>query len=439
MIDLLVRALAVAGFGAVGDVMRHQSFRIYLIGHIPNVIGTWIVRISIGWLAWELTRSGFWVGAVAAADALPVLVFGPVGGVLADRMDRRRIAIATQTSLWIITILLTVFTFAGLMTIWLLLAMALARGITFAFWQPVRLALMPNLVPRSEIATAIALNSSTFNAAQFIGPAFAAVLLTLGGPGLAFAFNIFCAAVMVWALARIEVPFHAGDRAARGTFLGDALAGIRYGAAHPGIGPMLLLLMVLGTMVRPLTELLSALAGSVFLQDVTGFSIMASSVGIGAMSGAVWMLRRGNRDGITELALVSGLVGGAAALLVVNVVWLPFAVICLAALGFSMTSGGIATQQVVQFAVPDEMRGRVLGLFGMIFRSGPALGALAMGRIGDAIGLGWPISVGALIGLAVYTYAYARRTRLRAALEGAEAGDDASPDRPVAGTRRPAE
>ncbi len=417
MIDLLVRGLALAGFGAVGDVMRHRSFRIYLIGHIPNVVGTWVVRISISWLAWELTKSGFWVGAVAAADALPVLLFGPIGGVLADRMDRRKIAIATQATLVVISVFLTVFTFAGLMTIWLLLAMALARGVTFSFWQPVRLALMPNLVPRSEISTAIALNSSTFNAAQFVGPALAAILLPLGGPGLAFFFNIFAGGAMVWALAAIDVPLQAGSKSARGTFLGDALAGIRYGASHPGIGPMLLLLLALGTMIRPLTELLSALAGSVFLLDVTGFSVMASSLGIGAMAGAVWMLRRGNKDGITEIALLSGLAGGAAAFLIVTVVWLPIAMVCLAVLGFSMTSGGIATQQVVQFAVPDAMRGRVLGLFGMIFRSGPALGALAMGRIGDAVGLGWPVTAGSLIGLAIYTYAYSRRARLRAALE----------------------
>lgn len=417
MIDLLVRGLALAGFGAVGDVMRHRSFRIYLIGHIPNVVGTWVVRISISWLAWELTKSGFWVGAVAAADALPVLLFGPVGGVLADRMDRRKIAIATQATLVVISILLTLFTFAGLMTIWLLLAMALARGVTFSFWQPVRLALMPNLVPRSEISTAIALNSSTFNAAQFVGPALAAILLPLGGPGLAFFVNIFAGGAMVWALANIDVPLHAGSKAARGTFLGDALAGIRYGASHPGIGPMLLLLLALGTMIRPLTELLSALAGSVFLLEVAGFSVMASSLGIGAMAGAIWMLRRGNKDGITEIALLSGLAGGTAAFLIVNVTWLPFAMLCLAVLGFSMTSGGIATQQVVQFAVPDAMRGRVLGLFGMIFRSGPALGALAMGRIGDVVGLGWPVTVGSLIGLAIYTYAYSRRIRLREALE----------------------
>ncbi|MDA0784669.1 MAG: MFS transporter [Proteobacteria bacterium] len=417
MIDLLVRGLALAGFGAVGDVMRHRSFRIYLIGHIPNVVGTWVVRISISWLAWELTKSGFWVGAVAAADALPGLLLGPIGGVMADRMDRRKIAIATQVGLVVISILLTIFTFAGLMTIWLLLAMALARGITFSFWQPVRLALMPNLVPRSEISTAIALNSSTFNAAQFVGPALAAVLLPLGGPGLAFFVNVFAGGAMVWALVTIDVPFQADSKATHGTFLGDAVAGIRYGASHPGIGPMLLLLMALGTMIRPLTELLSALAGSVFLLDVTGFSVMASALGVGAMSGAVWMLRRGNKDGITEIALLTGLIGGVAAFVIVNLIWLPSALVCLAVLGFSLTSGGIAIQQVVQFAVPDEIRGRVLSLFGMIFRSGPALGALAMGRIGDVVGLGWPVSVGSLLGLAIYVYAYLRRARLRAALE----------------------
>ena len=265
------------------------------MGNIPNVVGIWVVRIAIGWLAWELTESSFWVGAVAAADALPVLLFGPIGGVLADRMDRKHIAVVTQAILTVIAVLLTVTTLSGFITIWLLFGFALARGITFSFWQPVRLALMPNLVPREQLPTAIALNSSTFNAAQFIGPAFAAVLLTAGGPGLAFASNILAAAVMVWALAQVELPARAARGGAKASFLDDALAGIRYGAAHPGIGPMLLLLLVLGTTIRPLTELLSAVAGAVFLLEVGGFSAMASSVGIGAMTGAIWMLRRGQR------------------------------------------------------------------------------------------------------------------------------------------------
>ena len=409
--------LALAGFGAVEEVMQHRSFRIYLIGHIPNVVGIWVVRIAIGWLAWELTESSFWVGAVAAADALPVLLFGPVGGVLADRLDRKHIAITTQAILTVIAVLLTVATLSGFITIWLLFGFALARGITFSFWQPVRLALMPNLVPREHLPTAIALNSSTFNAAQFIGPAFAAVLLTAGGAGLAFASNIVAAAVMVWALAEVELPSNVSRGEVRASFLDDALAGIRYGAAHPGIGPMLLLLLVLGTMIRPLTELLSAVAGAVFLLEVEGFSAMASSVGIGAMTGAIWMLRRGNAGHSTDIALFAGLIGGAAVLIVIVVAWFPLALVCLALLGFSMTAGGIATQQVLQFAVPDEMRGRVLGLFGMVFRSGPALGALAIGWVGDAVGLTWPILVCAVAGLTVFVVAWSRRGRLRAALE----------------------
>jgi len=417
MRNLLRELVSFAGFGSVGDIMRLRNFRIYLYGHIPNVVGIWVVRIAIGWLAWELTHSGFWVGAVAAADAMPVLLLGPVGGVLADRFDRKFIAMVTQAILTVIAVVLTAATVSGVIDIWLLFAFALARGITFSFWQPVRLALMPNLVPREHLRTAIALNSSTFNAAQFVGPALAAVLLTLGGAGLAFAFNVVAAAVMVWTLALVELPRRAERAGPKTSFVEDALAGIRYGASHPGIGPMLILLFVLGTMIRPLTELLSAVAGSVFLQDVGGFSMMASSVGIGAMCGAVWMLRRGDAENSTDIALFAGLAGGSAALLVVAVAWFPFALLCLAVLGFSMTAGGIATQQVVQFAVPDEMRGRVLGLFGMMFRSGPALGALVMGRIGDAVGLTWPILVGACIGLAVFVFAMSRRRALRDALE----------------------
>ncbi|MBO6782327.1 MAG: MFS transporter [Alphaproteobacteria bacterium] len=427
---LLHDLMALAGFGAVEEVMQHRSFRIYLVGHIPNVVGIWVVRIAIGWLAWELTGSSFWVGAVAAADALPVMLFGPVGGVMADRLDRKHIAVVTQAILTVIAVLLTVTTVSGFITIWLLFGFALARGITFSFWQPVRLALMPNLVPRAQLPTAIALNSSTFNAAQFIGPAFAAVLLTAGGPGLAFAFNIFAAAVMVWALAQVELPPRASTGGARASFLDDALAGIRYGASHPGIGPMLFLLLILGTMIRPLTELLSAVAGAVFLLEVGGFSAMASSVGIGAMVGAIWMLRRGNAGNSTDIALSAGLVGGTAALLVIAVAWFPFALLCLALLGFSMTAGGIATQQVLQFAVPDEMRGRVLGLFGMVFRAGPALGALAIGAIGDLVGLTWPILVAAAAGLGVFMLAWSRRARLRAALETPP--EEAAPGAPAA-------
>lgn len=415
--------LSLAGFGAVGDIMRHRSFRIYLIGHIPNVVGIWVVRIAIGWLAWELTESAFWVGALVAADALPVLFFGPIGGVLADRLDRKTISLVTQSILCVITIALTVLTYLGWINIWFLLVFALARGVTFSFWQPVRLALMPNLVPRSEIPTAIALNSSSFNAAQFIGPAVAGGLLKLGGAELAFAFNVFASTVMIWALANIESPPPPANKGVHGSFLEDAVAGIRYGAAHPGIGPMLLLLLVVGVMIRPLTELMPALAGAVFLKEVTGYSIMASSVGIGAMVGAIWMLRRGNSGNITDIALLAGLSGGVAAFLVVAVGWFPFALVCLAVLGFSMTAGGIATQQVVQFAVPDEMRGRVLGLFGMIFRAGPALGALVIGRIGDAVGLTWPVLIGTMIGFLAYVFAWFRRQRLRAALEARQEYD----------------
>jgi len=251
-------------------------------------------------------------------------------------------------------------------------------------------------------------------------------LLKLGGAELAFAFNIFAAAMMVVALAQIESPPQPERKGPRGSFLDDALAGIRYGAAHPGIGPMLLLLLIVGLMIRPLTELMPALAGGVFLKEVTGYSMMASSVGIGAMFGAIWMLQRGNAGNITDIALFAGFAGGVSALLLIVVGWFPFALLCLAVLGFSMTAGGIATQQVVQFAVPDEMRGRVLGLFGMIFRAGPALGALIIGRIGDAVGLTWPVLIGALIGLGAYGFAWTRRTRLREALEARRASDAAA-------------
>ena len=424
MARFLLRLLHRAGFGAVEQTMRHRSFRIYMFGHIPNVIGVWVVRVAIGWLGWQLTGSAFWLGALAAADSMPALVLGPFGGALADRLDRRQVSIVTQTALCIIAVLLAVLTVSGLVTIWILFALALGRGITAAFWQPVRLAMMPNLVPRAEIPTAIALNSSTFHSAQFIGPAVATGLLTLGGPSLAFAFNVIAASAMVGVLLAIEVPSTAVAKHKRGSVFADIVAGMHYGFTHAGIGPMLLLLLILGLGIRPLTELLPGFADLVFGLDVGGYSLMVSSVGLGAMSGAVWMLRQGNRGGITAIALRSGLLGGAAALL--------FALRSphfagrqpLAVLGFSMTSGGVATQQLVQLAVPDELRGRVLSLFGIIFRAGPGVGALIMGWVADATGLAWPVGIGAAVGLIAYIFANSRQDRLQAALEDAGGAPD---------------
>jgi MFS family permease len=397
--------------------MRHRNFRVYLIGFIPNVVGIWVVRVAVFWLTWELTHSSAWLGIIAAADAMPVMLLGPIGGALADRLDRRMICIASQSLLMAISIVLALLTLGNLIEIWTLFVLTLARGFTFAFWQPVRLAMMPNLVPRAEMSVAIALNSSLFNAAQFVGPAATAPLLALGNAGYAFAVNVLAAGAMVWALARIDIPLSEGTSQRGGSVVGEAWAGIRYAAAHPGIGPILLLLVILGVCVRPLQDLLPAFADLVFSQGADGYSGMISALGIGAMVAATWMIRRGNSSGITMIALRAGLVAGATALVFSYVDWYPLGLACLAIFGFSMTSGGVAVQQLVQLAVPDAMRGRVLSLFGMFFRGGPALGALVMGWVADAVGLHWPVLVGALIGLSAYGFAGLRRNRLRAALE----------------------
>jgi predicted MFS family arabinose efflux permease len=316
-----------------------------------------------------------------------------------------------------ISVVLAVLTLTDLIGIGILFVLTLARGITFAFWQPVRLAMMPNLVPRSEMSVAIALNSSLFNAAQFVGPAVTAPLLALGNAGYAFAVNVLAAGVMVWALVRIDVPLSENPAQRRGNVFSEAWAGIRYAASHPGIGPILLLLVILGISVRPLQDLLPAFADLVFGHGADGYSGMISALGAGAMIAATWMIRRGNSSGITMIALRAGLVAGAAALVFAALDWYPLGLAVLAIFGFAMTSGGIAVQQLVQLAVPDAMRGRVLSLFGMFFRGGPALGALVLGWAADAVGLHWPVAVGALCGLTAYGLAWTRRTRLRAALE----------------------
>ena len=405
--------------------LKNANFGLYSAGSGISLVGMWMQRIAIGWLTWQLTESGFWLGVIAFADFFPVILVGPIAGAAADRWDRLKVVKTSQAISLLQATVLFALTASGHINIGILVALTAFQGFIVAFNQPARLALVPSLVPEADLASAVAINSVVFNLARFIGPMLAGLAIVGSGVAAAFAANAISYVPFLLALARIRVA-PAGLAPANKRSLGtDLKEGIRYTARHSGIAALLVLLIAIGIGGRPLNELLPGFAADVFRAGAGGLAIMASTIGGGAILGGVWLGHRAHSAGLIPIALGSAVVGALAAMAVVATDNLWAALPALLIFGFSMSAAGISIQTLIQLASARNMRGRVMGLYGLIFRGAPALGALGAGIVSAHIGLRWTVFLGALLVVATWLWCFFVRKRIAAALENQESNGPA--------------
>jgi predicted MFS family arabinose efflux permease len=402
--------------GAIPRALAHRNFGIYVAGSSVSLIGTWMQRIGVGWLAWELSHSGAVLGLVAFADLFPTIAFGPFGGALADRVDRLRMMRIAQSLIMLQAAALFLLTVTGLITVELLLGLVLLGGALVGFNQPARLALAPSLVPRSDLATAVAINSIVFNLARFVGPALAGLVIVWWGIGMVFALNALSFLAFLFALARLRLPPLALDGQGRRSMLGAIGEGLRYTTSHAGIGPLLLLHAILAVSARPFFELLPGFASDVFGRGASGLAMLGSAVGIGAVAGGLWLAQRREDQHLTGVALGSSFLVTLSVLTFSLTTWFPLAMVCMVLAGCGMVVAGVGTQTLMQTSVDEAMRGRVLSLFGLIFRGGPALGALLMGAASEFVGLQAPVAAGTIIGLIASVLIWRQRGAIAANL-----------------------
>ncbi len=409
--------MSVTGFGGILDTLRQPNFGRYVLGNTVSLVGTWMRRIAVGWLTWELTASPTWLGIIAMTELFPAVFLGPLGGALADRFDRVRILIVAQSVAGILALTFFILSIAGVLTIWPLASLTLTSGIAIGLSQASRLALAPSLVPRSHLTTAIAINSMTFNAARFVGPVFAGALVTYWRLDVAFLINALSFLALIVALMSLRLAEQDGMAAAgRGSILADIGDAISFTARHAAIGPMLLMAFVATLCVRPMFELLPGLADTVFGRGADGFAGLVACVGAGAVAGGLWMAQRGGRAEVPARALLGTLLAVAANLAIIVSPTFAVALIFAGVAGAAMVISGIGTQTVLQFSVASHMRGRVLSLYGVIFIGGPAIGALVIGSIAEVAGLRPPLAAAAVIAGLVWVWAWSRRAAIVAAL-----------------------
>jgi predicted MFS family arabinose efflux permease len=407
-----------ANLDAITAALKQRNFAWYFAGSSIGLIGIWGQRLTISWLAWEFTRSGFWLGVVVAADLLPTIFFAPIAGVVADRVNRHRMMFVTQFLGMLQALTLAALAFSGLLDIWCLVGLTMFIGIVWAFNTAARLSMVPNLLEPQHVPSAVAMDSAIFNLARFIGPMVAGYLIAGVGAGPTFLINGITFAVFLVCL--LQARMIRDERGARSTanILVQATEGIRYAVKHPGIRPVLILIIALAIGIKPTLELLAGVTDTVYNLGPTGLGNLMAASAVGATIAAVWLAQRGTVVGMTRIVISALLLGIVSLFAFTATQSFVFGLVCASFIGAAIVVGGTGTQTLMQNAVDGAMRGRVMSLYGMVYRGGPALGAFAMGSAAEFIGFQSALACGGVIGAGALVWVFRQRKIMVSALEG---------------------
>jgi predicted MFS family arabinose efflux permease len=407
-----------SGFAQVADVLKIRNYRLYQIGRLSNLVGTWTYRVGLGWLTWELTESPTWLGVIGFVDMAPSILVSPLAGVLADRMDRDRIMLIFQSLALIQAIAISVLVFPGWATIEWIVFLTLFHGVFSSITLPASHALVPSLVPSDRLTTAFAVNAMTFNLSRFLGPMLAGPPIVAWGTGPAIATNAFGILGFIVLLLMMQVEeteVRSGKHDRRVTQ--EIADGVRYTAQHPGIGPMMIMVTVVSVICFPLIQLMPGFVAEVFNGGPDALAWMIAAVGIGAMIQSANLAQRASVHGLTKWVVLNLLVAAVvfSSFLLTSHMWV--GLILMLIVGFTFVGNRIGAQSLFQHATAGEMRGRVSSLYGMIFQAGPAIGSLAMGAIAEYIGLRITFAGGGTVLFVTWLWALKRQKAVSAALE----------------------
>jgi MFS family permease len=378
------------GFKDTFSALRVRNFRLLVSGLLVSSTGGWIQRIAQDWLVLTLTGSATAVGITTALQFLPTLALGLFGGVIADRFPKRKILLVTQMTMGTCAGILALTAFTGSVQVWHVYTMAFFLGLATAVDNPTRQSFVTELVPRDTVRNAISMVSSTFQLGSLIGPALGGVLLGTIGAGWAFALNGLTFFASISALLRMresEMPgLHAARKASAGMRIRDGLRdGVRYAFHEPAIRWAIALVGIYGMFTISLPVTLTAFADRVFHTGASGYGVLNSVVAFGALAGALLSARR------VRPTRLRNLIGIACLLTVTEVgaalqpsLWTFIPV--LASMGMATLMFLTAAQSMVQLTTPDGLRGRVSGIYNLVFIGGGAIGGPTVGFLAQHFG-----------------------------------------------------
>lgn len=374
--------------------LRHRNYRLFFAGQGISLIGTWLTRVAMSWLVYRLTHSAFLLGVVGFASQIPTFLLAPLAGVLIDRWDRHRVLVATQALAMLQSALLAVFALTGTATVWHVLVLGAFQGLINAFDTPARQSFVIEMVEsRDDLPNAIALNSSMVNGARLVGPSIAGVLIAAAGEGWCFTVDAVSYLAVLASLLAMRIkprpPRPAGKRV-----LVELRDGFRYVAGAPTIRALLLLLAFVSLTGVPYMVLMPIFAGDVLHGGPHTLGLLTASIGVGAVSGALWLASRRGLVGLGRVVPLAGATFGAGliAFACSRTLWLSMPL--LAVTGGGMMIQMAASNTLLQTEVEDDKRGRVMSFYTMAFFGMMPLGSLLAGLLGARIGAPRTVVVG---------------------------------------------
>ena len=404
--------------------LRHRNFRLFLTGQFISLCGTWMQTIAQGWLVLHLTDSAFAVGLVTAMGSLPILLFSLYGGVIADRVNKRRFILVLQSLMLVEALTLGVLTALDLITVGWVMALAVFFGLLTAFEVPARQAFVAEIVKRQDLMNAIALGSSAFNLARVIGPALAGLVIATLGLEACFFANAASYLAVIASLLRMDA---AGARTSPADSVWTALGeGLAYVFGHRWPRALVIIVTTFSVFGFSFMPLMPVFARDALGLDASGYGAMVASIGAGALAAAFFMAAFGG--GIRQSRLVLGSSISFGALLAAGSLAPNFwsAIILYTVCGGTMALNGIAANTMLQTEAPDELRGRIMGFYSFMVLGLAPFGSLQAGWVAERFGVRVAFATGGLFCLVVaaavaWWMGRAVRER-RARREGREAG-----------------
>ncbi len=360
--------------------LRHRNYRLLWFGTLFSSSGQWIQQVTLGWIAYDMTGSGAVLGAVNGLRSLPLLVLGPFGGVAADRFDRKRLIITTQLFLVVTTVIFGTLIISGRLEVWHIFFYSALTGVGWAFNMPVQQSIVPNVVPREDMMNAMALNSAGFNITRIVGPALAGIMIAEIGPGENF--YVQAAAYLGVALMAMQLRLPNIPRAAPGSVAGSLKDGARYVMTQPTLRLLMTMALVPVVIALPYQALLPIIAKDTLGMGAGGFGVLMAAPGIGAVAATLVLASTANirRKGLLLLVAVFCL--GLSLILVALSRSFPLTVGLLVLMGATQMAYMTTNQTVIQLSIPDEYRGRVMGIY-MLNMGLLPLGSLFAGVLAD--------------------------------------------------------
>jgi len=375
----------VTAFKRASRAFRHRNFRLFFAGQGVSMIGTWVQQIAQAWLVYRLTGSPFLLGLTSFAGQIPILFLAPLGGLLSDRFDRRRLLLITQAVMMCQALTLAALTLSGNVQVWQVIALAALYGIAMGFDTPARQSLLVGLIgDKQDLPSAIALNSMLMNASRMIGPSVAGILLALTGEGWCFLINAASYLAILVAVTRLRLPPR--GEAQKHSALAGLREGLRYARASVPIRTLLPLLALMSFMASPYVSVMPVMVREVLGGGPHTLGFLVGAAGLGALLGTSWLATRASATGLPRtIAWSAGTAGVALALFSQSTqLWLSLPLMLAVGFGIIVTAASINT--IMQTVVEDDKRGRVMSFYTMAFLGVTPLGALWAGTLASAIG-----------------------------------------------------